>query len=81
MGLTGFNRARRQAAELAQVPVDGMSYDTAIAILTQPLLNPPPPPALELPALEDGEPTVPELPVASEPAKPPARKTTKKTVE
>jgi len=80
MGLTGFNRARRQAAELAQVPIDGMSYDTAIAILTQPLLNPPPP-ALELPALEDGEPTVPELPVAPEPAKPPARKMTKKTVE
>ena len=80
MGLTGFNRARRQAAELAQVPSEGMSYDTAIAILTQPLLNPPPPP-LEPPAPEDGEPAVPELPVAPEPAKLPARKTAKKTVE
>lgn len=40
MGLTAFQNARRKAAEIANVPMDGMSYDDAIAILSQPLLSP-----------------------------------------
>lgn len=80
MGLTGFNRARREAAELAQVPSEGMSYDAAIAILAQPLLTETP--ALDVPALDVPLTPAAELPVAPElPAKPPARKSKPKPAE
>lgn len=42
MGLTGFQNARRVAADKADVPAEDLSYDEAIAILAQPLLTPAP---------------------------------------
>jgi hypothetical protein len=40
MGATGFNRARRLAAEKANKPIEEVSYQEAINILNQPESEP-----------------------------------------
>lgn len=48
MGLTGFNRARQQAADRVHVDFDRMPYDKAVEVLA-------------IPGSDADEPTVPDL--------------------
>ncbi len=72
MGLTGFQRVRRQAAERSGLSAEGMTYETAIAILSQPLLE------ATSPALEKVPNSTPDITTITEPAAiKPVRKRTK----